>query len=232
MPLPLSKALALRANGIPRTPKELEQSFRLLGVLRPLGFQNSARQGMSLDGDGKAVPWWSYAANEWVKARIRPTDKVFEYGCGGSTIWLAARTKSVVSIEHDNAWYQKIRSSLPGNAKVVYEPAQSEVSSDIHSSYSSAILASEPPFDIIVIDGMERNACAMLAPEALAPEGIIIFDNSHRTKYREGMESLAKAGFWRIDFAGCVTDLSVTSIFTRSVERWLDAAALPRDVGT
>jgi hypothetical protein len=232
MPLPLSKALALRANGIPRSLKEFEQSLRLLGVLRPLGFQNSARRGMSLDGDGNAVPWWSYAANEWVEARIRPTDRVFEYGSGGSTIWLAARARSVVSVEHDNAWYQKIRSSVPSNARVIYEPARSEVSSDIHSSYSSAILANEPPFDIIIIDGMERNACAMLAPQVLSAEGIIVFDNSHRTKYRAGMESLAEAGLWRIDFAGCVTDLSVTSVFTRSVERWLDASALPRDVGT
>jgi hypothetical protein len=232
MPLQLSKALALRANGIPRTPKELEQSFRLLGVLRVIGFQQSLRAGMSLDGAGNPVPWWTYAANEWIKARLRPTDRVFEYGSGGSTLWLAAHANSVVSVEHDRAWLEKLRPNLPANAKVVHKEAIDEFSSDVSAPYCTCIMEYEPPFDVIVIDGMERNACARLATRAVSANGIIIFDNSHRARYSAGMKSLAEAGFWRIDLAGCVPDKGLTSIFGRSIERWLDASFAPENYGT
>jgi hypothetical protein len=232
VPLPLSKALALRANGIPRTPKELEQSFRLLGVLRPIGFQQSVRAGMSLDGAGNPVPWWTFAANEWVKARLRPTDRVFEYGSGGSTLWLAAHAKSVVSVEHDRAWFEKLRPHLPANATVMHKPADDEFSTDVTAPYCAAIMDHEPPFDVVVIDGMERNACARLAARAVSANGIIIFDNSHRARYSDGMKSLAQAGFWRIDLAGCIADRGLTSIFGRSTERWLDASLAPEDYGT
>jgi len=232
MPLPLSKALSLRAKGIPRSPKELEQSFRLLGVLRPIGFHQSACQGMSLDGAGNPIPWWTFAANEWVKARIRKTDQVFEYGSGGSTLWLAAHAKSVVSVEHDEAWFEKTRPVLPPNARVLLREAHDEFSSDVSGPYCSAISETEASFDIIVIDGMERNACARLASRFLSPNGIIIFDNSHRSKYADGMNSLAKEGFWRLDLAGCVPARALTSIFGRSTERWLDASLAPEDYGT
>lgn len=232
MPLSLSKALSLRAKGIPRSPKELEQSFRLLGVLRPIGFQQSARQGMSLDGAGNPVPWWTFAANEWVKARIRKTDRVFEYGSGGSTLWLAAHANSVVSVEHDETWFEKTRPAMPSNAKVLLRQADDEFTSDVSGPYCSAISEAEAPFDIIVIDGMERNACARLASRFLSPNGVIIFDNSHRGKYADGMQSLAKDGFWRLDLAGCITERGLTSIFGRSTERWLDATFVPEDYGT
>lgn len=232
MTLRFSKALSLRARGIPRSPKELEQSFRLLGVLRPIGFQSSIRNGMSTDGAGHPIPWWTFAANEWVKARIKKTDLVFEYGSGGSSLWLAAHAKSVVSVEHDEAWYEKIRPSLPSNAQVLFREAGDEFSSDVSGAYCRAISEVDSPFDIIVIDGMERNACARLASRFLSPNGIIIFDNSHRAKYADGMKSLAKDGFWRLDFAGCVTDRCLTSIFGRSTERWLDSSFAPEDYGT
>lgn len=232
MSLSLSEAVALRLEGIPRSPKELEQSLRLLGVLRKVGFQTSARNNMSLDGDGKPVPWWTHAANEWVKPRIRSTDRVFEYGSGASTLWLAQHAKSVVSVEHDVAWYEKVRATLPDNAQVVLQPSRGETSDDISAPYAACIRDYGPPFDIIVVDGMERNACARLASTMLSDSGIVIFDNSHRQSYRDGMNALAAAGFWRLDFSGCVRDLGLTSIFGRDAGRWLDASLTPEDVGT
>jgi len=225
------EALAERLNGIPRTAIELERSLKLLGVLRKLGFQQSVRAGMQIDASGAAVPWWTYAANEWVKTRIRPTDRVFEYGCGGSTLWLSAHAGSVVSVEHCKEWYEKVSPQLPANAKLLYRQAETEDGDNVDTPYSSAILEHAPPFDIIVIDGMERNACARLATKAISDTSIIIFDNSHRSAYRSGMNALTEAGLWRIDLAGCVPDRSVTSIFGRSLARWLDASQPLEDVG-
>jgi protein-L-isoaspartate O-methyltransferase len=187
---------------------------------------------MSVSGNGDAVPWWTYSANEWVKARIRRTDRVFEYGCGGSTLWLAANVASVVSVEHDQSWFAKIQAGLPENAQILLRAAEGETSENVNSPYCQAIKEAEGPFDVIVIDGMERNACAKVAADMLAPEGIIIFDNSHRSKYKVGMEALSHTDLWRIDLFGCVPGLSVTSIFGRSTDRWLSSSVPLVDVGT
>lgn len=187
---------------------------------------------MSLDGDGNPSPWWTFAANEWLKPRIRKTDRVFEYGSGGSTLWLAAHAGSVLSVEHDKGWFEKIHRLVPSNAHVIHRDATDECSVNISAPYCRAIEEVDTQYDIIVIDGMERNACALLAQRMLSPHGIIIFDNSHRSKYAEGMKALAAAGFWRLDMAGCVWDKGVTSIFGHSTERWLSPSFMPQDYGT
>ena len=37
---------------------------------------------------------------------------VFEFGSGRSTAWLAARVRSIISIEHDERWYRATRRRL------------------------------------------------------------------------------------------------------------------------
>ena len=36
----------------------------------------------------------------------------FEWGCGGSTLWLAHRCKKVVTVEHDAGWFGKVNTDL------------------------------------------------------------------------------------------------------------------------
>ena len=38
---------------------------------------------------------------------VRPNLRVFEYGCGNSSLWWAQRVEKVVSVEHDEAWYRR-----------------------------------------------------------------------------------------------------------------------------
>src|SRR5215467_3096301 len=49
------------------------------------------------------VPWWTFpaidAVERWIAARGNV--RVFEYGSGASTVWLARRAAHVVSVEHD-----------------------------------------------------------------------------------------------------------------------------------
>src|SRR5262249_29493087 len=54
------------------------------------------------------VPWWTFAAidavERWIAARENV--RVFEYGSGASTVWLARRAAHVVSVEHDVGFAQ------------------------------------------------------------------------------------------------------------------------------
>ena len=150
------------------------------------------------------VPWWTYDAIARVEAFLaaRPGARVFEYGSGASTVWLAKRAGSVVSVDHDAEWIDFSRPRLAelGNANVelVTADAVSDVDPRYHSgkpgyrgasfrSYVHAIGRWPGRFDLIVIDGRARAACLATAVERLADDGMIVFDNSHRARYRDAI---------------------------------------------
>src|SRR4051812_40445225 len=58
------------------------------------------------------IPWFSYAAIDFLETFLRPHMTVCEYGSGGSTIFFAKRTKSVVSIESDPKWHELVTARL------------------------------------------------------------------------------------------------------------------------
>ena len=58
------------------------------------------------------VPWITYRARSWLRRYLRPDMHGFEWGAGGSTIYLAARMARLVTIEHDGAWLERVRQAL------------------------------------------------------------------------------------------------------------------------
>ncbi len=76
-------------------------------------------------------------------------------------------------------------------------------------------------FDVIVVDGMAREACAQLASDRVKPGGIIVFDNSDRDEYASAYRHLFDQGFARIDYWGPGPINAYewcTSIFTKSLD--------------
>ena len=82
------------------------------------------------------VPWWTYDAIELVEDFLesREAPRVFEYGSGASTVWLAKRAHSVTSVDHDAGWIDFSRPRLAelGNATVELAPADPQLVSDRH----------------------------------------------------------------------------------------------------
>lgn len=161
------------------------------------------------------VPWWTYGAIDvvdgWIAARRRPV-RVFEFGSGASTIWLARRTDEVHSVEHHRGFAETLRPSLDAFDHVtlhVVEPRRSEhptVPSHKEgcegldfAEYVAALDAVGGTFDLVVIDGRAREACLVAARPRLAADGMIVFDNSRRRRYRtaiatSGLEERAIRG--------------------------------------
>jgi predicted O-methyltransferase YrrM len=150
------------------------------------------------------VPWWTYDAIELVEdfLKTRKAARVFEYGSGASTVWLAKRAREVISVDHDAGWIELVRPRLAelGNARVELVPADPQPVPDhrYHSgksghrgqsfrAYAEAIDRWPGTFDLIVVDGRARSACLMKALDRLGDGGIILFDNSHRRRYREAI---------------------------------------------
>jgi hypothetical protein len=183
------------------------------GYLKETGWTKSVRNGMSVDKNGSPIPWFTYPMNDFIEARLMKDMDVFEYGSGNSTLYFAKKVCHIVSVEHEESWYKLIKSRLPENATYLFcEPDDSR-------KYPETILKTDKYFDIVIIDGRQRVECAKAAIIKLKPNGVIIWDNSLRNKYAEGMSFLANRGFKRIDFMGlnpigiCKT---VTSIFYKN----------------
>jgi SAM-dependent methyltransferase len=167
------------------------------------------------------VPWWTYDAIAKVEDFLvsRPGARVFEYGSGASTVWLAKRAGSVISIDHDAPWveFSAPRLAELGNARVELVPADARPDADprflsgkpgyrgkTFRAYVEAIDAHEGLFDLIVIDGRARAACLAQAIDRLAPGGLIVFDNSHRARYRK---AIAESGLRAEVLRGLVPSL-------------------------
>src|SRR5680860_329254 len=143
------------------------------------------------------LPWWNIAATEAVEEflRARPSATVFEYGSGASSLWLARRAKSVITVEHDADWAAKVGAKLGGhaNARLISVPGLPGGQAPGHSQatdhpYVRAI-ASQGLFNLIVIDGRQRTRCLEAALPHLKPGGIILFDDSGRKRYRKSIET-------------------------------------------
>jgi Methyltransferase domain len=214
-----------RLRGIPRTPAEVNYSLQMLSVMRELGWHKSVGVGKPVEARGTAIPWYSYPALEWLGPRVKPSDAVFEYGAGNSTVWFGCRTERVVSVEHDSRWLAQVRGMVGENVTLLSRSALPDtVTGHDESPYVASLEEFAPgSFDIIVIDGVERVACAGVAIPRLRQDGIVIFDDSDRPAFRPGIERLHEYGFGRIDFYGFTGQTGTrkcTSIFSRFGTRW------------
>lgn len=176
-------------------------------ALRRRGWFESYRSApIGIDGD--PIPWMPYSFIDFATDRLDQSFRVFEFGSGNSTIWWAKHTDSVVAVEDDDDWYQHILERLPENAELLqYE---SEEFAKSISEYDE--------FDVICIDGEKRIECSRVAVDHLSEQGIIIWDDSDREKYQEGLELLKDQGFNEIAFQGMgpvSNSLQRTSVFYR-----------------
>lgn len=136
------------------------------------------------------LPWWNVAATREADAYLRahPGARVFEYGAGASTVWLARRAASVVSVEHHAEWHRLLTSKVAAfdNIRLLHRELEGD-------AYIGAIAEADGPFDLIVIDGRRRTDCLARARPYLKPGGLILFDDSGRRRYRKAIENCGLA---------------------------------------
>ena len=158
----------------------------------------SAALQQAVDADGRAVPWYTYPAIEYLRQLDFSGKTVFEYGSGNSTLFWGASAKHVVSAEEDERWYEALRSKLPANCELILE-------TDLFR-YVDVIRRYPEGFDVIVVDGASRGRtrlkCSRVALECLRPGGLIILDNSDWLP--ESSRVLRESGLIQVDMTGFV----------------------------
>ena len=165
------------------------------------------------DADGMVNPWWGKTTVELVRKKLTKNIRVFEWGSGNSTLFWSQYVGSVVSVEHDLKWYERMKEIVPNNVKLKY------CKLEYGGEYCKKILDEKEKFDIILIDGRDRVNCALNSIEHLNERGIIIWDDTQREAYQDGYEFIKKHGFKQLELRGIIYGVpsfeGSTSIFYR-----------------
>ena len=154
------------------------------------------------------MPWICFSAIDFLKGILKADMVIFEFGSGGSTFFWSARVEQVISVEHDRAWFDKMREEIsslgvqniellliepvedpdPG-AKLPEDP-NACISTDplyLGKTFRPYVVAIDryPPahFDLILIDGRARPSCLQHAIPKIKEGGYIVLDNAERAYY-------------------------------------------------
>lgn len=167
-------------------------------------------------------PWLPYLATEYIK-RLKPKS-VFEWGSGGSTLFFVKleEVKHLVSIEHNQEWYEKVGNQagwagehyhIPYEQGEIgpdkadpdhYKSGSTELGPVNFKRYASAI-DEYGLFDLILIDGMARASCLKHAISHVKAGGCIVLDNADRDYYLAQTAHLFgnyEDGWERVEFMG------------------------------
>jgi len=220
-PYSASRKLLSMAGEIGRHPGELPYALRWLRSMLP---------GHSPLQD--ETPWITFRAIDWLGAYLEPTMSVFEYGAGGSTLYLAKRAQHVASVEHDEGFFQLVkglvdqqgiqnceltlhapRPCAEGDSE--FASLQAKYQGLCFESYVKAIdVFPDQSLDFVLVDGRARLACVKRALPKIRPGGAIMLDNSERPGYAEAGRLLQQLP--RFDFRGVTPwniEVSQTSVW-------------------
>jgi len=166
------------------------------------------------------LPWFSYAAIDFLDKYLQPEMTVCEFGSGGSTLFFARRVKSVFSIEDNADWYREISRRLERNqihnAKLKLCPFNFKNPVGFEESdYLNSI--PDEKFDVIVVDGSEewtrvRAICFKKAETRIKKGGVIVVDDSWR--YPEIRENHSARSYQVFQSVGpCRPGVTSTDVF-------------------
>lgn len=148
---------------------------------------------------------WPFMAIEAMCALapyVQQAQRIGEFGCGGSTLWMALLNPhtAIHSVEHDPEWIARVHRALGGLDRGGFHRAavalhHVPVDPPLGVLAYARALVPYPTFDLLVIDGMHetRVECARRAPYYLIPTGVVWIDNVG--DYPEAQALLANAGF-------------------------------------
>lgn len=187
---------------------------RILWILKYIqnshGGKESYSRKLPFDSNSNPLPWYTYPAIEYLQQFEFSECSVFEYGSGNGSRFWSKRAQSVISIESDPEWYQSGIQDLLPNQKLLLKIDKDEYVTSIHLG--------DKPFDLVIIDGMYRYACAVESLVKVKDGGIILLDNSDW--YPATAKFIRDSGFIQIDFigAGPVNSYAwCTSIFIKNI---------------
>lgn len=123
------------------------------------------------------LPWLHPAATSYLDALLTGDMCVTEHGCGGSTLWFAARVRSVTAFDCNREWMDAVLRRGLRNVTV----------------YDDRIYFISPDCDLLFIDGNNRERPLwILSAARMKPGSVVVVDNAERPHYQEALSELRK----------------------------------------
>jgi len=127
------------------------------------------------------LPWLTRQATEFLSEWLRCSDRGLEWGSGRSTVGLAKRVRSLVSLEHDRHWHELVRRRLLDaectNVDCFFHEASPNADDPGHPYVSCVADMPDGSFDFALVDGILRDHCVRTAVRKVSPGGILVLDN-------------------------------------------------------
>ena len=133
-----------------------------------------------------SVPWLTRQAVEILDDRLKPSDVGLEWGSGRSTAWLAQKVSHLISIEHNNYWYNRVKKLLCDkgieNVELIFAPLETkgEEQPEYIRVAAESAEGGKAGLDFILIDGRLRDQCTEVALQLIKPGGMLIIDDAAR----------------------------------------------------
>ena len=115
-------------------------------------------------------PWLSVRDKAVIKEILSWWDmSVYEYGCGGSTIYFKDKCKIWCAVEHNTEWYNKI---IEAGGNVTLQTDMLEYIQMPHYDY-----------DLVIVDGIYREFCLDTVRKKLKNSALILCHDARRRQY-------------------------------------------------
>jgi predicted O-methyltransferase YrrM len=115
---------------------------------------------------GLIFPWYTKPFLDKLLTWDISNWKVFEYGCGDSTLWWKNKVKTVVSVDTNKEWADKV-------GAIYYQDKDGFINSPLN-------FIEDSKFDCVIIDSEPvewRDECVLNAIKVLKENGVLIIDN-------------------------------------------------------
>ncbi|MBD2081725.1 class I SAM-dependent methyltransferase [Leptolyngbya sp. FACHB-17] len=134
-------------------------------------------------------PWIAQGAIQYCDRHLQRDQVGFEWGSGRSTAWFGKRLRTLVSIEFDQEWHNKVTEKLRRqnltNVECRYIPVEHPLSEPTPAHYPKTpayVIAinqfDDNSVDFAMVDGHYRQACILAALPKLKPGGLLLVDNT------------------------------------------------------
>jgi hypothetical protein len=133
---------------------------------------------------------------EFFLKHLTKEDNVLEYGSGESTLQISKLVKTIVSVEHQQQWHEKIAKTAPENCKLIlskpdlpYIEGNEDGTFDEFKTYVFSPI-DYAPFNIILIDGRARVSCSSICNRLGNKDTLVFIHDFHRPEYEEALKYL------------------------------------------
>lgn len=157
------------------------EAGELCGLEALPGLLPSALSWVRLKASGKylVLPWWTWPAIRFVRKQLHPEDKVLEIGSGYSTLWLGTQVASVLSIEENVNWSQRIGFEIAKRGLPAITLVEGR-SFEMMRRYLP-----ETAWNVVIIDGPNDRVEIFRELLVQACPRVVVFDDTDMARYRE-----------------------------------------------